>query len=177
MKTKQITYLLLACIVVLVTACNWPVNTDEDIAAIDCSGDGHGIIQRTKVVQMVNDFTQINQTIMNENLSYISANGDPINLSLSPEIHFNLDDMKCFIEYVESFEGDYNNLGIRAYLAAQNDPATSNYKTTIIFAPTGYPNATTGTAIFPQAPNIPGADLLNHGNAGMPPIGTGLTNP
>ncbi|GAK76072.1 hypothetical protein JCM19296_1669 [Nonlabens ulvanivorans] len=175
MKTKKINYLLLACIVLLVTACNWPTDTPE--TALDCSGDGHGIIQRSQGVQMVNDFNQINQTIINENLSYINTNGDSINVSHTPEVHFNLDDMKCFIEYVESFEGEYENLGIRAYLAAQNDPTTNNYKTTIIFAPTGYPVVTTGSAIFPQAPNIPGADLLNHGNAGMPPVGTGLSNP
>lgn len=175
MNTKQITYLLLACIVVLVTACNWPPAKGDDDLALDCSGDGHGIIQRPQGVAMVNDFTQINQTIINENLSYVNANGNPINLSLSPEIHFDLDDMKCFIEYIESFEGDYENLGIRAYLAAQNEPATSNYKTTIIFAPTGYPVVTTGMVIFPRTPDIPGADLLNHGNSGMPP--SILTNP
>lgn len=174
MKTKHVTYLLIACIVMLVSACNWPPTSSDDVA-LDCSGDGHGIIQRTQGVEMVNDFNQINQTIINENLSFTNASGNPIDLALSTEVQFDLEDMKCFIEYVESFEGDYENLGIRAYLAAQNDPTTSNYKTTIIFAPTGYPKVTNGTAMFPQAPNIPGADLLNHGNSGMPP--TELTLP
>lgn len=176
MKTKQITYLLLAGILILVTACNWPAASNDDgDQPLACEGE-NGQIKREEAVKMVDDFLLVNNMIIERDLPYINTKGDTINYSHSPTVHFSLEDMKCFIEYVESFEGDYNNLGIRAYLAAK-DNGKGNYETTILFAPTGYPMLKNSSDSIQGNPNIPGTNLLNHGTAGMPPSGTELTNP
>lgn len=175
MKTKQITYVLLACIIVLVTACNWPnggETTVDNTASLDCSGD-NGQINRDAGIAMVRQYDAIRNSIVNDTtIVYRDTTDAVVNFKHSTEVYFNLDDIKCFIEYVESFDDNYDNLGMRAYLAASDDQ-NGTLTSTIIFAPAG---TTTGSRSA-DIPNIPGASLLNHGTAGMPPVNVVLQNP
>ncbi|EAS19837.1 hypothetical protein FNJ87_05170 [Nonlabens mediterrranea] len=172
MKTKQITYLLLACIVVLVTACNWPTSSSDDDITLDCSGD-NGQINRDIAVGMVRQYEAIrNSTVNDDTIVYRDTSDTIVNFNHSTEVFFKLEDMKCFIEHVESYDGNYDNLGIRAYLAASNDQ-NGTLTSTIIFVPAG----TTAGNRSSDIPNIPGGNVLNHGTAGMPPSGNQITNP
>lgn len=184
MKKNLINYIVLACTALIFTSCNMSNNKTLENTKGDpviqevvkgCTGD-HGQIKRDAAVLMVNDYNLINETITNAKLPYVNAQKEPINLSLSTEVHFSLENMKCFIEYVESMGEDYDNLGIRAYLAAQ-DSGDGNYETTILFAPTGNSKKGEMNQRSSSSLNIPGANLLNHGHAGRPPTSAVLTNP
>jgi hypothetical protein len=90
------------------------------------------------------------------------------------EVHFDIEDLKNYIHYVEQYGKDknYNNLGIRVYLGSKGPQKDGKAVTTVFFYGTGT-KADGGNqqknGDEESDPNLPGADGLNLGSSGMPP--------
>lgn len=90
------------------------------------------------------------------------------------EVHFDIEDLKNYIQYVEQYGKDknYNNLGIRVYLGSKGPEKDGKAVTTVFFYGTGISaNDQNQQKNGDDAinPNLPGADGLNLGSSGMPP--------
>lgn len=130
------------------------------------------LISRAESVTMVNEFLAARTSILNGDVTYLNAANDPVVYNSSTEVHFTLKEMQKFMSYLESLGSDYDNLGIRAYFAAKTGE-NGDLTSTVILVPTGVPAGSGDEG----NPNIAEAYSLNHGNAGMPPHGSVLTNP
>jgi len=156
------------------TSCNQkPDKTDDTpVATPDCE-DNERLISRAETVVMVDNFLAVRDSILAGSTNYVNAAGKEVKYANNTAVLFSLEDMKCFIAYVERFNNEYSDLGMRAYLAASTGK-DGNLAGTIVFVPTGSPEGTTKSGTIP---NIPGANSLNHGTVTMPPFGPVVINP
>ncbi|MGJ8684654.1 MAG: hypothetical protein ACSHWW_08520 [Nonlabens sp.] len=189
MKTKQITYLLLACIVVLVTACNWPIGGHDDdvepkeVPLVNECSDGNcpeldfssnpSRIERSVAVTRDSLYGATHYAVHGDSLTDNSG----VVYQDYREFNFNVENMRCYLKYIEEY-GDslgYTNIGLRAYIGSK-DLGNGKIVSSIFFLPSGMPPSDpTAMQIYPVPPNIPGADGFNVSTSGMPPLG--ITNP
>lgn len=168
MKTKSIITLSVIIILTLVVlgSCNpQSDNGDDGNSNIVCTDTIGRITRAAAIVQQDFYVQNLHRTRLQ------SAVGVPY--EDNREFWFDLDELKCYIEYVERFGSDngYNNLGMRVYLGAK-DEGDGRIRTQAFFYGTG---RFAGAGGFTQSgpgivePNLPGIDALNKSASGLPP--------
>lgn len=87
---------------------------------------------------------------------------------------YSLEELNKYLGYAQA-QADtlqYTFTGVRLYLAAHPSEGDVPGYTTILFAPTGYPNKSQGSFLnfkYQGGGDLPGGDGLNHGGDGKPP--------
>lgn len=165
MINQKTTTVLLIFLAIIVGACNFPSGGSGATNNETVCTDTLGRISKDDAIAMQDLYVSKLHRKELPNLEGVSYEDNR-------EFLFDIDALKCYIEYVESYgaANGYEDLAIRVYLGAKDEGNGVVRTHSFLYGAGKY----AGAGGFTQddggiTPNLPGIDALNRSHSGMPP--------